>query len=614
MTTPLSRPPERSSEDAVRRRRRRRTDDPVEPRPTSDRVTTPTVPGNDRQTGERPAGSRRARGWRVLAPTAWGLSPTFRVFLFLGGVLGVMAFLLYNEYVIQQFRDQERVRANLYANLYGLAISDALPSEVSGDIFEKIIHNKKNSFPVVVTDHRGRVTLWGGPGLPPQDATNVSRSAAASPATLAAVRVVMDAMDDVNEPVVASWNTEAIVRVYQDAQDLVVLDPEGYAVAWGGPHLPASVDTSEANRQEAAKAARAWQADGVRPLLFHVSTDSVNHLIRAGADFAVSRTGRVIAWGGPSLPPFRESGQISPEAQALYDRVAASTEPITFRVHNELKIHYGDTEWLSRISLAPFITVGVLLLFVLIGWVGSRNIRRSEQRSIWVGMAKETAHQLGTPLSSLSGWLELMSGRVHDLVTATEDMRHEAGQSVDQVVGEMQQDMGRLNQIASRFSQIGSVPELKPADVRDVINDTVGYFKGRGPQFGRHEFVLDLQAIPAVPLNAELMGWVFENLFKNAMDAMVQQEGCIRIGTSFDEERHRVRILIEDNGRGINAENLARVFQPGFSTKKRGWGLGLAFVRRIVEEYHGGHIHIPRSEQGAGTTFEINLPARTENV
>ena len=576
-----------------RRRRRRRTDGPFASSATPEPMPTSVLP----------AKAQRAGRLRALAPTAWGLSPTFRVFLFLGSILGVMAFLLYNEFIIQQFRDQERDRAALYAKLYGLAISQALPSEVSGDIFENIILNPNISFPLVVTDHRGRINNWKGPGLPDPDDT--------SPAALVAVREAIADMDAVNEPLAASWNAEASVRVYQDGDALVMIDPAGYAVAWSGPQLSASADTSAAYRREAESTVQALQDRGVVPVVFHVSTDSLNHLVRSGAGYAVSRAGRVIAWGGPTLPVFAIDAPVE-EAQALYDRIAASTEPFAFRVHNQQLIHYGDRQlW---ISLAPFVSVGVLLLFVLIGWVGSRNIRRSEQRSIWVGMAKETAHQLGTPLSSLSGWLELMSGRVHDLMMAAEDTRAAAAVSVDEVVHEMQQDMGRLNQIASRFSQIGSVPELKLADVRDVITDTVGYFRGRSPQFGRHDFVLELETVPLVPLNIELLGWVFENLFKNAIDAMVQQEGCIRISTRHDAERRSVRVLVEDNGRGIDAENLARVFQPGFSTKKRGWGLGLAFVRRIVEEYHGGHIHILRSDAGAGTTFEINLPEGTDNA
>lgn len=537
-------------------------------------------------------------------PRAWGLSPTFRVFLFLGGIFGVMAFLLYNEYVIQQFRDQERVRANLYANLYGLALSQALPSEISGSIFDNIISNEAISFPLIVTDYRGTILLWDGPGLPAAGENTLAHEEA-----LGAVREVLAKMDAVNEPVEATWSSEASVRVYQRGQDLVIVDPEGYAIGWGGPGFPATSDTAVANRLQAEVAMQGLREAGVRPIAFRVSTDSLNYLVHAGSDFVISRGDRAIAWGGPTLPSFVEGEPSNSEVQALYDSIAASTEPFAFRVQNEQLIHFGDTQMISRISLAPFVTVGVLSLFVLIGWVGSRNIRRSEQRSIWVGMAKETAHQLGTPLSSLSGWLELMGSRVRDLVLASDEDRPDAAIAVDDVVREMSKDMGRLTQIASRFSQIGSVPELKPGDVRDVLEETVGYFRSRSPQFGRHDFVVELEDVPPVPMNAELMGWALENLFKNAIDAMVQQEGCIRIATTFDEERHCVRILVTDNGRGIDADNLARVFQPGFSTKKRGWGLGLAFVRRIVEEYHGGDIHIPRSESGVGTTFEINLPA-----
>jgi signal transduction histidine kinase len=582
------------------------------PVPTVPRGNQTGDPLGDLQVGGRYDGSRRAGGLRSLAPKAWGLSPTFRVFLFLGGILGVMAFLLYNEYVIQQFHDQERVRVNLYANLYGLAISEGLPSKISEQIFdniildesEDIIPNERISFPLIVTDYRGRINSWSGQGLPAQ------ADSAATEEVLTIVGEVMANMDAVNEPVSASWSDRASVRVYQQGEDLVLVDPDGYAIAWSGAGMPAGTDTTD--RLMAESQMQRLRAADIQPTVFHVSTDSLNHLVSSGANYAISRGGKVIAWGGPSLPTFVEIDPPSVEAQALYDGIAATTEPFAFRVQNEQLIHYGDTELMSRISVAPFVTIGVLLLFVVIGWVGSRNIRRSEQRSIWVGMAKETAHQLGTPLSSLSGWLELMTGRVRDLVTADNDERERAASAVDDVVREMSQDMGRLNQIASRFSQIGSVPELKPADVRDVLRETVRYFEGRGPQFGRHDFDLELATVPLVPLNAELMGWVFENLFKNAIDAMVQQEGCIRVTTNYDDERRRVRIVVADNGRGIDAENLARVFQPGFSTKKRGWGLGLAFVRRIVEEYHGGYIYIPRSEPGAGTTFEINLPARTE--
>ena len=276
--------------------------------------------------------------------------------------------------------------------------------------------------------------------------------------------------------------------------------------------------------------------------------------------------------------------------------------PVSFRIPTEKFIHFGQSDMIGQISLAPLVSLAVLAVFGLVGYIGFRNIRRGEQRSIWVGMAKETAHQLGTPLSSLAGWLELMAGS-----------RGKVPEERDAIVREMQKDMRRLNQIASRFSQIGSVPELPLTDVGSVITETIGYFSGRGPQFGRHVFEVDLGDLPQVPLNAELMGWAFENLFKNAMDAIGGKEGTIAVRARL-RDPETVSITVRDNGRGIDADSLARVFQPGFSTRKRGWGLGLAFVKRIVEEYHGGRIQIAHSAAGRGTTFEMELPVRGEGT
>ena len=173
----------------------------------------------------------------------------------------------------------------------------------------------------------------------------------------------------------------------------------------------------------------------------------------------------------------------------------------------------------------------------------------------------------------------------------------------------MQQDMRHLNQIASRFSQIGSVPELKVGDVSAVLQETIDYFRHRSPQFGRHDIEIELRDdVPPIPINAELMSWAFENLFKNAIDAMDRQTGSMRVRLGLMPEGRAVQITFQDDGRGIEPENIKRIFEPGFSTKKRGWGLGLAFVKRIVEEYHKGKISVVQSAPGAGTTFEVILP------
>ncbi len=569
------------------RRRRRRTDE----------VTGPSVPTQDKS---GPGSQRRTVPSRGLIPSSWGLTPTFRVFLFLSAIVAVMSFLLYNEYLIGEVRQQERDRAELYANLYGLMVSEDAPPKISTDIFN-FINDNSIDLPLIVTDHRNTIFQWKGTGLPDDDGL---------PETRRQLEEMMVKMDAVNEPVQALWTTQAKGGVYIDASKVIVTDPTGYPVAWAGGDLPDHVSASEPAPAQVANSLREMMNAGVERREFTAQAVTTCYLARLAEQFVIIEAGRPqpLAWYGADLPPYRPDLIDSTTAaivRSRYETLAAREEPLTFQLHTEHVIHFGDTELLNRISLAPVVTLGVLCLFGLIGYVGFRNMRRSEQRSIWVGMAKETAHQLGTPLSSLSGWLELMQQRLADFQAQVGETEAEA---VASIAAEMQRDMGRLNQIASRFSQIGSVPELRQGDLGEVITDTMNYFRGRGSQFGRHTFEADVAALPKIPLNAELMGWVFENLFKNAMDAMIGQDGQINVMARFDTEHNEVVVVVEDNGCGIKAEHLPRVFEPGFSTKKRGWGLGLAFVRRIIEEYHGGRIQVMQSERGQGTTFEISLP------
>lgn len=305
-----------------------------------------------------------------------------------------------------------------------------------------------------------------------------------------------------------------------------------------------------------------------------------------------------------ALSIFIVSEAAQEQLRAFVASAASQRAPLAFRIPTEHYIHYGDTSLVGRISLAPFVQSGVLFLFLLVGYIGYRNIKRSQQRSLWVGMAKETAHQLGTPLSSLSGWLELLRGEVSTVPRPDRDERWER---VAQMVGEIQQDMRRLDQIASRFSQIGSVPELAEKDVAAVLEETIEYFRRRVPQFGRQEIELECPSdLPLVPINAELMSWAFENLCKNAIDAMEGQTGRLHIQLELLPEG--VQVAFQDDGRGIEPEHIERIFEPGFSTKKRGWGLGLVFVKRIVEEYHKGKLRLVQSAPGKGTTFEVVLP------
>lgn len=263
-------------------------------------------------------------------------------------------------------------------------------------------------------------------------------------------------------------------------------------------------------------------------------------------------------------------------------------------------LHYGESALMRRLSWLPFVALGVTVLFVSVGYIGFRQIKNNEQRSIWVGMARETAHQLGTPLSSLYGWMELFNAEVDDV--GDEKIR----QKFQKILAEMESDTNRLNKITSRFSLIGSTPELRPQNVREAVADTVAYLRARLPR--GVEIVEAIGSTPVVPLNRELLGWAFENLFKNAADAMEGKAGRIDVSSEIDEENQWVNILVHDTGKGIPPHLVKQVFIPGYSTKKRGWGLGLAFVKRIIEDYHQGRIYIKESAPGDGTLFVVSLP------
>ena len=563
--------PATDSNSRIRRRRRRDVSS------SATQVDTPSTTGS------------RAR-WSVQnkfsgALSSWGLSPTFRVFLFLGGVIGVMVFFLYNEYVIDQLRHQERNRAALYANLYGLASSHLLPEDFSEQIWSTVIFNREIDFPIIVTDHRDEIMIVKGHGLPAFSDT--------SAAGTIRLQQILEQMDAANQPVKFFESPKARGLVYFDDRNFVLTDVAGQLIDWEGPDVPDSEDPTQMARDSVLMRLETLRTSTI-PDSITIAADGFSQLyVEQDKYLILEASGSVVSWGGSGLPKGRSVSDLE-AVQALASELATMIQPHFFRIPTEKYIHYGQSDMIEQISLAPLVTLGVLVMFGLVGYIGFRNIRRSEQRSIWVGMAKETAHQLGTPLSSLSGWLELM----------TENSGPRSDK--DSIVREMQKDMRRLNQIASRFSQIGSVPELGPIDVRPTLSETISYFRGRGPQFGGHTFSLDFGDLPAVALNEELIGWAFENLFKNALDAIDTKNGTIDIRAYCEGDVVKVRVC--DNGRGIEADNLTRVFEPGFSTKKRGWGLGLAFVKRIVEEYHGGKIQIVHSAVGEGTTFEIELP------
>ena len=249
---------------------------------------------------------------------------------------------------------------------------------------------------------------------------------------------------------------------------------------------------------------------------------------------------------------------------------------------------YDESTLLKRLSQYPYWQLGIVMIFVVVAIFALLSSKRAEQNKVWVGLSKETAHQLGTPISSLMAWVEILKENYPD----------------DELIPEMNKDVKRLELIAERFSKIGSLPEPVEASMNEVLAHVIDYMDRRTSK--KVEIISELPAENVVvKMNASLFEWVIENLCKNAVDAM---EGQGRIVLSLHEEGSKVAIEVTDNGKGIRKKDLKNVFTPGFTTKKRGWGLGLSLAKRIVEEYHKGRIYVKSSEVGVGTTFRIEMP------
>ena len=269
-----------------------------------------------------------------------------------------------------------------------------------------------------------------------------------------------------------------------------------------------------------------------------------------------------------------------------------------YKAGDYIKIEYGDSAdyqlvcydesvMLKRLAQWPYVQLGIVMIFVVVAIFALLSSKKAEQNKVWVGLSKETAHQLGTPISSLMAWVEILKEQYPD----------------DGLIPEMDQDVKRLQRIADRFSKIGSLPEPVDASMNEVVEHVVEYMDRRTSK--KVEMVCHLPDHEVtVKMNASLFEWVIENLCKNAVDAM---EGSGRIELTLTDEAERVAIEVADNGKGIRKKDIAHVFTPGFTTKKRGWGLGLSLAKRIVEEYHKGRIFVKQSEVGRGTTFRIEM-------
>lgn len=312
----------------------------------------------------------------------------------------------------------------------------------------------------------------------------------------------------------------------------------------------------------------------------------------------VDEAGNPIRWQHLGIP---EDGELTPEDSLEIMRRIAQMDrnvvPITIEFPQDSltpaliqRVHYGESSIIRDLRIYPYLQLTFVALFIAFGYLGFSYARRSEQSNLWVGMAREAAHQLGTPISSLMGWIEVMR--------TNPKADHDTLKEVDA-------DVQRLGLVANRFNDIGSVPKLEAQPLAPVVDATANYIRRRFPRRGM-ALTVDVPAELQASINVELFAWVIENLLKNAMDAIENDTGRIQINSG--KEKGRVYIDVSDNGKGIDRSDWSTIFKPGYSTKTRGWGLGLSLAKRIVVDYHGGMLTLTHSVVGQGSTFRILLP------
>ncbi len=309
----------------------------------------------------------------------------------------------------------------------------------------------------------------------------------------------------------------------------------------------------------------------------------------------------VIMTDGDSVVSVRnisDSAKVYNDTAYFHKRIAemgAKHDPIVINLPDEQKnyIYYDDSTVLKQLAQFPFIQMSIIGIFLIVAYLAFSSSRRAEQNKVWIGMSKETAHQLGTPISSLMAWIEILK-------------QNEANAPY---VVEMQKDIDRLNIIADRFSKVGSLPTLQSSNLSEAIKSAADYMRNRISS----NIILDVKDNTSqtvmVKLNTALFNWVIENMIKNAIDAM-EGKGCITI--KLNETAKYAEILLTDTGKGLAKNQFKAIFTPGYTTKERGWGLGLSLVQRIVKNYHRGKIMVQSSEIGVGTTFRILLPKTNE--
>lgn len=525
-------------------------------------------------------------------------SGMLRIIIFILLVIIAIGFWLYTKQIIDHVREFQKSVITTQKEIFK-GIINPLSAEDTGipsDLFQKGV--VESPFPIIFTDSDNNPIpgLWRNV---PVSAEDTSEDA------INRIQAIVDRMDRSNPPDSIFFQTilphSDTLIVYNDAP----ADTLPFAITnqVGMPFLMRNIETAGRDTLELLEELNRLDPDPIRylregepPLVFYGTTGHGSWpLLVAGTD------GRVLFWKGFSVPWTADvdtvTTELRRELRPLMLRGNADTIVTTHVAGYDVRLlHYGDPEFLSMIVWLPVIEFAVIVLLIVIGFIGLTGITRAEQHSIWVGMAKETAHQLGTPISSIDGWLELLK------IDPDQEM-------VTQAVTEIGADVKRLTTVAARFSRIGSRPKLQPIDVSNVIEEVLAYFRARVPREQRRiELSGTFDDLKSIDGNHELLNWAFENLIKNAIAAIDRPDGYIRVTGSMTKDFTAVVLDFIDNGKGIPAADQKRIMKPGFTTKKRGWGLGLSLVKRIIEDYHGGRVMLLESRPGAGTTIRVVLP------
>lgn len=451
-----------------------------------------------------------------------------------------------------QLREKEREKMSLWIDATKeVSRAGNLNEFYNYDFPLKIISNN-NDIPVIVLDNEGSVSGYRNLILD----TTALRKAYPELNT----RELLRAFDDSLTQMAKSWeqkNEAFTIEVYEDL----------YLTYY-------YTDSKQITKLEGERDS----------LINSFNTDLVNNDGLVPVLLLDSQSDSII---GTNLKSYNRGGQALIQEIDDLKKVNAPIR-ISFRDGESIELYYGNSPELRQLQYFPYIQFLLIGLFIFIGYLIFSTFRKAEQNQVWAGMAKETAHQLGTPLSSLMAWIQFLET-----------------QNVDgSILGEMQKDIDRLSRVTERFSKIGSGAKLEQLSIYETVNETINYLKPRisdKVELTVGHFDQNL----TIAHNRPLMEWVVENICKNAVDAM---EANGKVAISFSHDDHFVHIDIADTGKGLSSKQFKTVFQPGYSTKQRGWGLGLSLVRRIIHEYHHGKVFVLNSTLGVGTTFRISLP------